>query len=251
MDISRDNLTYIGREWITNTLLSKLLPKIIELISDIFIQELGATPQIETIDIQYLNYSLTAYAYQKQIYDKSILSKIKIPHEIASYDKSEITAEKLLEATTLLLVNGFKTNGTNSIVQSEIERIEKQYNDVLSGYIIIWGGDYLYNSLMFNYICSEVLQYDNNCKIYKLQKITSSSFEYKPIRFNKNYLNILDYMGVHKCSRKTIYGLDEYPNISVRKYYISGFENFPQYSSCCIYSPFTNKSEIEDLLNNL
>lgn len=57
-------------------------------------------------------------------------------------------------------------------------------------------------------------------------------------------------MGVHKCSRKTIYGLDEYPNISVRKYYISGFENFPQYSSCCIYSPFTNKSEIEDLLNN-
>lgn len=250
VDISRDNLTYIGREWITNTLLSKLLPKIIELISDIFIQELGATTQTETIDIQYLNYSLTAYAYQKQIYDKSILSKIKIPHEIASYDKSEITAEKLLEATTLLLVNGFKTNGTNSIVQSEIERIEKQYNDVLSGYIIIWGGDYLYNSLMFNYICSEVLQYDNNCKIYKLQKITSSNFEHKSIRFNKNYLNILDYMGVHKCSRKTIYGLDEYPNISVRKYYISGFENFPQYSSCCIYSPFTNKSEIEDLLNN-
>ena len=38
---------------------------------------------------------------------------------------------------------------------------------------------------------------------------------------------------------------------SVKKCWISGFENFPHYSSCCIYSPFTNKREIEDLLNNV
>lgn len=103
---------------------------------------------------------------------------------------------------------------------------------------------------MFNYVCSEILRYDNNCKIYKLQKITSANFEYKPVKFVKKYLDVLDHMGIHKCSRKIIYGLDEYPNILVKRCQISGFEDFPQYCSCCIYSPFTNKSEIEDLLNN-
>ena len=29
--------------------------------------------------------------------------------------------------------------------------------------------------------------------------------------------------------------------------WISGFENFPPYSSCCIYSPFTSKKEIDCL----
>ena len=130
---------------------------------------------------------------------KDNLGKLKIKHE------EEIAK---LQEEYALSNNPYKIGDIieDHIGRIEIERIEKQYNDVLSGYIIIWGGDYLYNSLMFNYICSEVLQYDNNCKIYKLQKITSSNFEHKSIRFNKNYLNILDYMGVHKCSRKTIYG---------------------------------------------
>ena len=252
VDISRDNLTYTGKEWITNTLLSKLLPKTLELISERFIHETqGANSETNDLDIQYLNYCLTADAYQIPVYDKDILSRITIPREICSLENEGITADKLFGATTLILINGFKTNGTGNIIQTEIERIEEQYKKELSGSIVIWGDEYLHNSLMFNYICSGIIIYNSDCKIYKLEKVLSNNGQYKPIKSVDGYLNILDNMGLHKCSRKAIYGLEKYSNISVRKCWISGFENFPHYSSCCIYSPFTSKREIEDLLNNV
>lgn len=252
VDISRDNLTYTGKEWITNTLLSKLLPKTLELISERFIYETqGANSETNDLDIQYLNYCLTAYAYQIPVYDKDILSRITIPREICSLENEGITADKLFGATTLILINGFKTNGTGNIIQTEIERIEEQYKKELSGSIVIWGDEYLHNSLMFNYICSGIIIYNSDCKIYKLEKVLSNNGQYKPIKSVDGYLNILDNMGLHKCSRKAIYGLEKYSNISVRKCWISGFENFPHYSSCCIYSPFTSKREIEDLLDNV
>lgn len=31
--------------------------------------------------------------------------------------------------------------------------------------------------------------------------------------------------------------------------YISGFEHFPDYSTCCIFSPFSEKGQIEELIN--
>lgn len=252
VDLSRDNLTYTGKEWITHTLLSKLLPKTLELISERFIHETqGANSKTNDLDIQYLNYCLTAYAYQIPVYDKDILSRITIPREICSLENEGITADKLFGATTLILINGFKANGTGNIIQTEIGRIEEQYKKELSGSIVIWGDEYLHNSLMFNYICSGIIIYDSDCKIYKLEKVLSNNGQYKPIKSVDGYLNILDNMGLHKCSRKAIYGLEKYSNISVRKCWISGFENFPHYSSCCIYSPFTSKREIEDLLNNV
>lgn len=252
VDISRDNLTYTGKEWVTDTLISELLPHTIELISEIFVQELnGAGENAKSLDIQYLNYCLTAFAYGKNNYDLTKLSQREIPKDIASYNKQAITADKLIEAKTLILISGFEINTVGNILEEEINRIEEKYSKTLADKIIIWGDNYLQNAFTFNYICSEVLLYNNDCEIYKLEKITSNSNDYKPIKHVVEYLNILDNMGLHKCSRKVIYGLEEYPNISVKRCWISGFENFPPYSSCCIYSPFTNKEEIENLLNHV
>ena len=211
----------------------------------------GADENAKNLDIQYLNYCLTAFAYGKNNYDLTKLSQREIPKDIASYNKQAITADKLIEAKTLILISGFEINTVGNILEEEINRIEEKYSKTLADKIIIWGDNYLQNAFMFNYICSEVLLYNNDCKIYKLEKITSNSNDYKPITAGVEYLNILDNMGLHKCSRKVIYGLEEYPNISVKRCWISGFENFPPYSSCCIYSPFTNKREIENLLNHV
>ena len=252
VDISRDNLTYVGKEWVEKTLLFELLPQIIELIAKTFIQEIkGANEGAKNLDIQYLNYCLTAYACKKKIYDNNVLSTINIPKEIATSDKKEITAKKLFEATTLILIEKFKTYEVGNFTQSEITSIEVEYKEILSDNIVIWRNDYLQNALLFNYICSEVIVYNNDYKIYKLEKIASNNSVYKPIKSVNEYLNVLNNISPHKCSRTAIYGLEKYLNILVKKSMISGFEYFPDYSSCCIYSPFTDKTEIYKLLNHL
>ena len=92
---------------------------------------------------------------------------------------------------------------------------------------------------------------NKDCKIYKLEKIDPNGCECKIIKSVEEYLKVLDNVGMHTCSRNTLCGLDKYPNISVKKCWISGFENFPSYSSCCIYSPFTSKEEIVRLLEDV
>ena len=252
VDISRDNLTYAGKEWVTNTLLSALLPKSIELISSTFVKELKTCKEegeefSEGVDFQYLNYCLTAYAYNKSICDKSILANINMPREIISFDENSITADRFFEAKTLLLVSGLSSNGANNIVQTEIDCIREKYNDKLAGNIVVWNDSYLHNALMFNFICTEVVVFDKKCKIYKLEKISSN--ECKPIKSIKGYLVDLDNITFHRCSRKTIYGLKEYPNIVIKNPCLNGFEYYPEYSSCCIYSPFTNKDKASELMN--
>lgn len=252
VDISRDNLTYTGRAWITNTLLSELLPKTVDLISESFVQKLEEIKEdVNSLGIQYLNYCLTAYAFQKSIFNNTLLSQIELPRHITSLNCKTIKADKLFEAQTLILVNGFKSDGRGNILQTEIDGIEAKYKDKLSGNIVIWGDGYLHNALMFNYMCSEVLLYNKDCKIYKLEKIDPNGCECKIIKSVEEYLKVLDNVGMHTCSRNTLCGLDKYPNISVKKCWISGFENFPSYSSCCIYSPFTSKEEIVRLLEDV
>ena len=179
------------------------------------------------------------------------MSSINIPNEVATLDREGITADKLFDATTLILIDCFKTNESENNRQSKIKNIENNYERILSKNIVIWDDDYLQNALLFNYICSEVLVYDNDCKIYKLEKIASNNSVYKPIKSVNEYLNVLNNISPHKCSRTAIYGLEKYLNISVKKSRVSGFEYFPDYSSCCIYSPFTDKTEIYKLLNHL
>lgn len=43
-------------------------------------------------------------------------------------------------------------------------------SEKLDDHIVLWGDSYLYESLMSTYICSEVIKYDKECQIYKLEK---------------------------------------------------------------------------------
>ena len=104
---------------------------------------------------------------------------------------------------------------------------------------------------MFNYICVRVIKYDSFCQIYELNRIGDKNNTPQLIECKDKYLITLEKNNIHRCSRNTIYGLKEYSDIVVRKNYISGFENFPDYGTCCIYSPFSTKEQIDHLLDTV
>ena len=252
VDLSRDNLTYIGRQWVARTLLDKLLPKLILLIKDIFIYELeNSNKEANALEIQYMNYCLTAFACNSHIYNLSQLSNVKINSNIVSLNKQEISADKLFEAQSLFLIKGFKTNGANNIILEEKRRIEEGLAELLKDKILIWENNYLHEALMFNYICVRVIKYDSFCQIYELNRIGDKNNTPQLIECKDKYLITLEKNNIHRCSRNTIYGLKEYSDIVVRKNYISGFENFPDYGTCCIYSPFSTKEQIDHLLDTV
>lgn len=252
VDLSRDNLTYIGRQWVARTLLDKLLPKLILLIKDIFIYELeNSNKEANALEIQYMNYCLTAFACNSHIYNLSQLSNVKINSNIVSLNKQEISADKLFEAQSLFLIKGFKTNGANNIILEEKRRIEEGLAELLKDKILIWENNYLHEALMFNYICVRVIKYDSFCQIYELNRIGDKNNTPQLIECKDKYLITLEKNNIHRCSRNTIYGLKEYSDIVVRKNYISGFEDFPDYGTCCIYSPFSTKEQIDHLLDTV
>lgn len=250
VDLSRDNLTCNGRKWITNTLLNTLLPDFLNLINNSFINILEKNSENESLYYQYFNYCLTSLACNLDIYDIKYLNKCKIPNYIASYNKADITADKLFETSILYLISGFRTNGLSIILKEDKNEIEIQCEELLKDKLVIWGENYLHNALKFNFICTEVIKYSPKCHIYKLEKCSNKN-EVRVIKSTKEYLLSLESITVHKCSRNAIYGLNKYPNIVVLLNYISGFERFPDYGTCCIYSPFSEKEQANKLFEEL
>ena len=250
VDLSRDNLTYKGKQWITETLLDKLLPESILLINKIFVDELEKdNSEAKALEIQYFNYCLTAFACGCNIRK---LPKIELPLYIVSYNKSSITADKLFEADTIILIEGFKARGIDNLIfPSEKERIESSNEELLNNQIVVWGDNYLHTALMFNYACVKILKYESECKIYELKRKTDEHVAPQLIECDKNYLKQLEEGGFHNCSRNAIYGLKDYENIVVKKSWISGFENFPDFCTCCIYSPFSKKEQVNELLDSV
>lgn len=251
VDLSRDNLTHNGNQWVANTLLNDLLPNILNLIAGAFHDELkNKKSDLSNIYIQYFNYCLTASACKIKPYDLSFLKKIELPKNIVSYNKKKIKADKLFNDQSVYLIRGFKANGHNMIPSETQSQLEEQYKKVLSDKILIWGGDYFYSMLFFNYVCTEIVLYEEDCKIYKLEKDQSNVRKPTPVECNDNkYLQALENSHYHDCTRGSIYGLKQYSRIIVKPNRISGFEHFPDYSTCCIYSPFSKKGQIEELIN--
>ena len=248
IDISRDNLTYNGNQWVTDTLLNKLLPHILKLIEDMFKKKLSAgQEEVSTFKIQYLNYCLTAYACRIHSIDLEPLTDVVIPSDIASYNKNGVNAKDLLCAKELYVIDGFKTNGHNKILAEEKEKIEVDHSSLIADKIVVWGNSYLHSFLMFNYICTDVSIYDQGCHIYKLKRISEIKGVTMVESHDDNYLLALEKSSFHECSRSSIYGLKKYPNIVVKLSYVSGFERFPNYSTCCIFSPFSAKAKAKDL----
>lgn len=251
VDLSRDNLTHNGNQWVANTLLNDLLPNILNLIVDKFHNELKKKKSnLSNINIQYFNYCLTALACKTKSYDLSFLKKVELPKNIVSYNKKSIKADILFNNQSVYLIRGYKTNGQNMILPEIQSKLEEKYKKELSNKILIWGGDYLHSMLLFNYVCTEIVLYEDDCKIYKLEKDDSDVKKAIPVECNENkYLQALGNSRYHDCTRGSIYGLKQYSRIIVKKNHISGFEHFPDYSTCCIYSPFSETGQIEELMD--
>lgn len=251
VDLSRDNLTHNGRQWVSNALLENLLPNILNLINDTFKKEIkNKNRDLVNIDIQYVSYCLTSMACHVNPYDLSLLNKIDIPKGIASCNKKAVKAKLLPNSQMVYLIRGFKTNGHNTIMPEEQSKIEKKHEKILSNHTIIWGGGFLHSILLFNYRCTEIIKYDADCKIYKLEKNNDASKDPILVKCPESlsYILALEKSSFHECSRNSIYAIEQYPHIAVKINYISGFEHFPDYSKYCIYSPFSNKEQITDLL---
>lgn len=251
VDLSRDNLTYNGRQWVTNILLDELLPDFVTVIGAEFQDETKRkNSDLCNINIQYFNYCLTALACQLNPCELSLLKKIELPKTIASYNKKSVKADKLINEQTLYLVRGFKTNGYNMIIPEDQHHLEKKHEKLLSNKVLIWGGDYLHSMLMFNYICTEIVLFEEDCRIFKLEKKIFDIGKPILVEYDDNkYLLALENDHFLDSSRGSIYGLKSYSRIAVKKNYISGFERFPDYSTCCIYSPFSEKGQVEELMN--
>ena len=250
VDISRDNLTHNGRQLVTRTLLDDLLPDFLRLIKDSFQKEMVKRNRPASLNIQYLNYCLTAMACNIDMPDVSLIKNVKLPDDMVSFNKKEMSVEKFFTATTLYLVDGFRTNGYNVIIKEDKEKILDENKSLLNRVIVLWGNHYLSYALRYNYICTEVLKYEHACHIYKLEKkdIKKCSPMLVECNDSSKYLNRLAVNSHYTCSRTCIYGLKKYARIVVKPNYISGFENFPEYSSCIIYSPFSSKKQVEELL---
>ena len=252
VDLSRDNLTHNGEQWVADALLNNLLPSFLNIIKDSFQKEMrGKGEELVSLEVQYFNFCLTSMACQVDFYIPSLLKKIELPCNIVSYYKKNIKADKFFSNQPVYLISGFKTNGHNLILPEVQSELEKKYKKELSNKILIWGDEYLHSMLIYNYICTEIKLYEEDCKIYKLEKMDFDA--------NKNilvecddirYIQKLEEIHYHECSRASIYGVKQYSRVAVKKNYISGFEHFPNYSTCCIYSPFSRKEQIDELMNN-
>ena len=94
-----------------------------------------------------------------------------------SYNKKRIKADKLFNDQPLYLIRGYKTNGQNMILPDIQSELEEKYKKEFSDKILIWGGNYLHSMLLFNYVCTEIVIYEDDCKIYKLEKADSETKE--------------------------------------------------------------------------
>lgn len=255
VDISRDNITSNGYKWIYESFISKLLPDYLELIGDTFIHYLEKdtknTEEHAKLEIQYINYCFSLMANGMEGYKMSVLEKIIIPQRIASYNDEDLQASRFLSSNTLLIVNGCNTSN-GEIVQQDIEEIKRTYKDILSDNIIIWNENDLFSALYKKYLCVEIVVFNSKYQIYKLiKKSKETGIGYLTCKENgTNYLHRLSSGSVFNCTRIAIYGLERYPNIIVKKEFLSGFERFPSYCNCCIYSPFEKQSQVNTLMSS-
>lgn len=191
-------------------------------------------------------------ACNENCYDTTILETINIPTKIATYEGKEIKASCFFESKELYLVHANKHLGDGFLEAEDQEKTQSNYQDLLSNKYIVWGGDYLHGFLMYNYICTDVLAYNKDCNILKLERIETKPKEIIPINCTAGdtYLKALDESYSHGCSRRLIYGIKKYSRIVVKNIFVTGFEFFPNYSVCSIYNPFSRKAQTEELLKS-
>jgi hypothetical protein len=194
------------------------------------------------------------------IIKKSILAKLKIPSlliESIDNKEKEILATDFFELKKLLVVSG-STFGVNNKQKFQIK--QTIYNSIKDECkeenvnAIIWANQYFDVYLRWNYQVIKIFKKDNNGSVFILEKNISK--EFKPVEVDDNTKEqILLGLAIGRhvsANRQNIYAIEPYCNIlAVENTYKGGFELFPYLSSHSILSPFKNKKQADEILEDL
>ena len=250
VDLSRDNLTYKGLEWVHNKLIDDILPEVLLLIQQPFLDEFkSAEGKREKLGNQLFNYYLSLMAFKLNQCDTSYLKKINIPILCVSYNKKAAPAPTFLDSRQLLLIKS--DIGYLSESYKTQQNIENKYKHILSDNVVLWDGGALNYALYDNFTCTDILVYETDCEIYKLTKNEYVSNPDKPIACtaSSSYLKELAEMSmIIEDDRLMIYGIEQYSHVVIKQKRITGSENFPDYSKHCILSPFRDKNQLVEFL---
>ena len=89
------------------------------------------------------------------------------------------------------MIKGLRETRDIDVLQKEHDSIELSHSKLLKDKIVIWGDNYLRNALMYNYICVDIIVYESNCKIYKLERIDKAADPYHLVVNDEKYLYTL------------------------------------------------------------
>ena len=262
--INSDILNYMGFEWnfydcITNDTISlsrdefingankkilstidSIIPDCLKLIDDVFESKVS---EYNYLKKQYLNYCLTRLEYGLDIKkDSKVLNEIKLDKKMASFNNKEVSLVDIFDKESLCLVKSinkypFLGNTSADILKNELDNFQENNP-------IIWGNNYLNSALRQNYSCVKIKKASDYVYIYKLKKNPNKTPYFVDLENADSYI-----IGIAN-SRALIYGLKKYKNIVIQRKQISGFEEFPDYASCCIYPPIFTFDKITEIISN-
>lgn len=158
-------------------------------------------------------------------------------------DSQELLVVKINQNITI------KRDGSNNKIRKKItSKIKKCYDNI----IILWNPCNLTSYLKFNYYCSEIITYDQSYVIEKLSIIKDGE-KFRYVKFNKikYYLSQNTQPSFLFGTSVSIYPLEKYKSIVVRNVSVCGFEHFPAYTNCSIFSPFSINNKFIDLFDKV
>ncbi|MFC0876973.1 ATP-binding protein [Saccharicrinis sp. FJH2] len=191
---------------------------------------------------------------------KNMLSKLEIPSlliESINNTRKEILATDFFDLKKLLVVSG-NTFGVNNKQKFQIK--QAIYNSIKEECkaenveAIIWANQYFDVYLRWNYQVIKIFKKDESGSVFILEKNTTK--EFKPVEVDENIKKqMLSGLVVRRyvsANRQNIYAIEPYCNIlAVENTYKGGFEHFPYLSSHSILSPFKNKKQADEILEDL
>jgi len=257
VDLSREKLIPKGSAFVTNNLLHTFIPKIIDIVGKQLERKLEVTDSNNNqLQRQFFHLCLTSLTIKPDIKNIKQLNNLLLETSLVSdKDGGEICANKFLQSKEFFIMKSFNPDISpdynKPISINDQQKIIDSFREIINhkDIPIIWNNNYFYSALQCYYKCTEIIRKDNNqlLKIVKISDKIPVLVECKPNSLNKliQQLNNSCTIG----SRIFIYGLKKYEKIVTRNCYIGGFENFPEYSNCCIFSPFRNNKDILELRN--
>lgn len=263
LSLSRNKLIAKTRNKLNSKLLYETFPKVIPEIKNVFEENFKnyTIPENNKACI-YFHILLSCIVNEQkniQINDR-FLKDLNIPRNLIepiNDESAEIKAKDFFNLNKLIVVSG-NTFGVSNKQKFQIKlKIYESIKDECKTKnvdAVIWANQYFDIYLKWNYEITSIYKKDTTGSVYILEKKNS---EYaKPVEVDvETKKQILKGIATNRhvrANRQNFYSIEPYCNyLSVWNTYKGGFEDFPYLSSHSIVSPFKNKKQAEEIINDL